>query len=71
LNLVSANAPKIPTTKEPAAKIISMGLHNGEKNSRVDARVREKIPKVAILTGIIIKAVTGEALPSYTSGAQK
>jgi hypothetical protein len=42
-----------------------------EKNSKVEAKVRANIPKVAILTGIIMKAVTGEALPSYTSGAQK
>jgi hypothetical protein len=48
-----------------------MGVHKVEKNSRVEAKVRAKIPKVAIFTGMIIKAVTGEALPSYTSGAQK
>jgi len=64
LNRVSAKAPKTPTTKEPAAKIISIGVHKGEKNSRVEAKVRAKIPKVAILTGIMMNAVTGEALPS-------
>jgi len=48
-----------------------MGTQKVEKDSRLEARVRAKIPKVAILTGIMIKAVTGEALPSYTSGAQK
>jgi hypothetical protein len=41
-----------------------MGVHKVEKNSSVEARVRAKIPKVAILTGMMIKAVTGEALPS-------
>ena len=64
LNLVSAKAPKAPTVKEPAAKVKSMGVHNVEKNSNVEVKVRAKIPKVAILTGIIMKAVIGEALPS-------
>jgi hypothetical protein len=35
-----------------------------EKNSNVLDKVRANIPKVAILTGIIMNAVTGEALPS-------
>jgi hypothetical protein len=64
LNRVSANAPKAPTIKEPAAKMVSIGVHNVEKNSRVEARERANIPNVAILTGIIIKAVIGGALPS-------
>jgi hypothetical protein len=64
LNRVSANAPKAPTNNEPAAKINSMGVHKIEKNSNVEAKVRAKIPNVAILTGIMMKAVTGEALPS-------
>jgi hypothetical protein len=41
-----------------------MGTQKAEKKSRVEASVRAKIPKVVILIGIIIKAVTGEALPS-------
>jgi hypothetical protein len=41
-----------------------MGVHKIEKNSNVEAKVRAKIPNVAILTGIMMKAVTGEALPS-------
>jgi hypothetical protein len=43
---------------------MSMGDHRVEKYSKVEPNVRAKIPKVAILTDIIIKAVTGEALPS-------
>jgi hypothetical protein len=64
LNRVSANAPKAPTINEPAAKITNIGVHKVEKNSSVEAKVRAKIPNVAILTGIMMKAVTGEALPS-------
>lgn len=71
MNRVSVNAPKAPTIREPAAEITSIGVHKVEKNSNVEAKVRVKIPKVAILTGMMMKAVTGEALPSYTSGAQK
>jgi len=41
-----------------------MGTQRVEKDSKVEAKVRTKIPKVAILTGIIIKEVMGPALPS-------
>jgi hypothetical protein len=64
LKRVSVKAPKAPTIKEPAANIVNIGAQKVEKNSNVDDRVRANIPKVAILTGMIIKAVTGEALPS-------
>jgi hypothetical protein len=64
LKRVSVKAPKAPTIKEPAAKIVNSGTQKVEKNSNVEDRVRANIPKVAILTGIIINAVTGEALPS-------
>jgi len=64
LNRVSANAPKAPTIKEPAEKIKSIGVQRVEKTSKVAAKVRANIPKVAIFTGMMMNAVTGEALPS-------
>jgi hypothetical protein len=64
LNLVSAKAPKAPTIKDPAANKDNTGVQKGEKHSKVEAKVRAKTPKVAILTAMMINAVTGEALPS-------
>jgi hypothetical protein len=64
LKRVSVKAPRAPTISEPAANMVNMGTQNVEKNSKVDARVRANMPKVAIFTGMIINAVTGEALPS-------
>jgi len=59
----SVKAPKAPTIRDPDPKTRSIGPQKSWNSSKELVNVLAKTAKTPILTGIIIKAVTGLAAP--------